>query len=111
MMGGKTDLEHPSPRAAASLPADWHCSIFVRVDESRFDVLRAALTGPPSSPYANGIFLFDIFLPREYNQQPPKVSIITTNGGQVRFGPNLYACGESRASVSQLVCVLKSHLL
>ena len=41
-------------------------SIFVRVDESRCDVLKALIIGPEDTPYANGCFTFDIFLPAQY---------------------------------------------
>ncbi|KAK0552846.1 hypothetical protein OC845_001514 [Tilletia horrida] len=77
-----------------SLPALWHGSIFLRVDESRIDVLKACVVGPEGSPYESGLFFFDIFLPRSYNSEPPKVQIMTTNGGLHRFNPNLYANGK-----------------
>ncbi|CAD6959755.1 unnamed protein product [Tilletia controversa] len=77
-----------------SLPALWHGSIFLRVDESRIDVLKACIVGPEGSPYESGLFFFDIWLPSTYNTEPPKVKIITTNGGRYRFNPNLYADGK-----------------
>jgi len=77
-----------------SLPALWHGSIFLRVDESRIDVLKACVVGPEGSPYESGLFFFDIFLPASYNSEPPKVKIITTNDGRHRFNPNLYADGK-----------------
>ncbi|KAE8257269.1 hypothetical protein A4X13_0g2464 [Tilletia indica] len=77
-----------------SLPALWHGSIFLRVDESRIDVLKACIVGPEGSPYESGLFFFDIFLPSTYNSVPPQVKIITTNGGRHRFNPNLYADGK-----------------
>ncbi|CAO1626480.1 unnamed protein product [Parajaminaea phylloscopi] len=77
-----------------TLPAEWDSAFFVRVDESRLDVLKALIAGPPDSPYKDGLFAFDIFLPTAYNTEPPKVQITTSNGGKVRFGPNLYACGK-----------------
>ena len=47
-------------------------SIFVRVDEDRYDVLVALIIGPEGTPYENGCFEFDIFLPAEY----PQVNIV-----------------------------------
>lgn len=39
-------------------------------------------------------FLFDVFLGPSYNQSPPSVKYMTTNGGKYRFNPNLYADGK-----------------
>lgn len=48
---------------ATTLPLEWESSIHLCVDESRVDVLRAMIVGPQGTPYQNGLFLFDIFLP------------------------------------------------
>ena len=77
-----------------NLPLYPHASIFVRADENRMDVLRMVLTGPEDSPYAFGMFVFDIFLPADYPAQPPMVVMRTTGGGTVRFNPNLYENGK-----------------
>ena len=45
-------------------------------------------------PCSRGLFLFDAFFPLNYPASPPKVQLVTTGGGQVRFNPNLYACGK-----------------
>lgn len=45
-----------------NLPVSWHSSIFLRVDESRVDCLKAMIIGPEGTPYENGCFLFDVFL-------------------------------------------------
>ncbi|KAH8092454.1 ubiquitin conjugating enzyme family protein [Cristinia sonorae] len=77
-----------------NLPVAWNSSVFLRVDESRVDVIKALITGPEGTPYYNGCFLFDIFLGASYNQMPPSVKYVTTNGGKYRFNPNLYADGK-----------------
>ncbi|KAJ7068237.1 ubiquitin conjugating enzyme family protein [Mycena amicta] len=77
-----------------NLPIAWDSSIFLRIDETRVDVLKALITGPESTPYHNGCYLFDIFLGPSYNQMPPNVKYMTTNGGKFRFNPNLYADGK-----------------
>jgi ubiquitin-protein ligase len=41
------------------------------------------------TPYMNGVFLFDIFLPPTYPQVSPNVILLTTGGGSMRFNPNL----------------------
>ncbi|KAH8511866.1 hypothetical protein H0E87_009156 [Populus deltoides] len=46
-------------------------SIYVRVYEDRMDLLRAAIVGSNGTPYHDGLFFFDIFLPPEYPQEPP----------------------------------------
>ncbi|GFR41567.1 hypothetical protein Agub_g2287, partial [Astrephomene gubernaculifera] len=79
---------------ASGLPLEWDAAAFVAVDESRVDVLRALLIPSSDTPYANGAFLFDIFLPPAYPNVPPKVQFLTTGGGRVRFNPNLYAEGK-----------------
>ncbi|RDB22602.1 Baculoviral IAP repeat-containing protein 6 [Hypsizygus marmoreus] len=77
-----------------NLPVAWNSSIFLRVDETRVDVIKALITGPEGTPYYNGCYLFDIFLGPSYNQSPPSVKYMTTNGGKFRFNPNLYADGK-----------------
>lgn len=46
------------------------------------------------TPYAYGAFLFDIFFPPSYPQDPPLVNLETTGNGTVRFNPNLYTDGK-----------------
>ncbi|KAF9451700.1 hypothetical protein P691DRAFT_327967 [Macrolepiota fuliginosa MF-IS2] len=79
---------------STNLPVAWDSSIFLRVDETRVDVIKALITGPEGTPYYNGCYLFDIFLGPSYNQLPPSVKYMTTNGGKFRFNPNLYADGK-----------------
>jgi len=77
-----------------NLPVAWDSSIFLRVDENRVDIIKALIIGPEGTPYQDGCFLFDIFLGPSYNQSPPSVKYMTTNGGKYRFNPNLYADGK-----------------
>ncbi|KAJ3556879.1 hypothetical protein NM688_g1784 [Phlebia brevispora] len=77
-----------------NLPVAWDSSIFLRVDETRVDVIKALITGPEGTPYHNGVYLFDIFLGPSYNNSPPQVKYMTTAGGKYRFNPNLYADGK-----------------
>ncbi|KAJ7507770.1 hypothetical protein B0H11DRAFT_1968607 [Mycena galericulata] len=74
-----------------NLPIAWNSSIFLRIDETRVDVIKALITGPEGTPNS---YLFDIFLGPNYNQSPPSVKYMTTNGGKFRFNPNLYADGK-----------------
>ncbi|ORY34658.1 hypothetical protein BCR39DRAFT_513852 [Naematelia encephala] len=77
-----------------ALPVAWHSTIFLRVDESRVDCIKAMIIGPEGTPYENGCFIFDIFLPLDYNIRNPSVKSMTTNGGKYRYNPNLYADGK-----------------
>lgn len=79
---------------SASLPIEFGSSVFVRCDEDRYDVIKALIIGPVGTPYENGCFEFDIFLPHAYPSVPPQVHLRTTGNGTVRFNPNLYNCGK-----------------
>jgi ubiquitin-protein ligase len=48
----------------------------------------------PDCPYYGGVFLFHLFVPAEYPSVAPKVQLVTTGDGLVRFNPNLYKCGK-----------------
>lgn len=78
----------------SSLPFHFQSVIAVRVDETRPDVIKALIIGPEGTPYANGCFTFDIFLPATYPNSPPLVQFTTTGRGTVRFNPNLYDMGK-----------------
>ncbi|XP_050370154.1 probable ubiquitin-conjugating enzyme E2 24 [Argentina anserina] len=65
--------------------------IYVRAFEERMDLLRAAIVGAPGTPYHDGLFFFDIYLPPEYPHDPPTVHYIS---GGLRVNPNLYESGK-----------------
>mgnify|MGYP000926696280 CR=1 FL=1 len=77
-----------------ALPVEHTNSIFVRVDESRVDVMKALIMGSAGTPYGHGAFEYDIYLDDSYPKAPPKVNLTTTGSGRVRFNPNLYSCGK-----------------
>lgn len=74
-------------------------SIYVAYNDEDVRQVNALLVGPAQTPYAYGIFSFSLQFPSEYPQQPPKAKITTTNGGQTRFNPNLYASGKVCLSI------------
>jgi Ubiquitin-conjugating enzyme len=61
-----------------SLPLGPDSSVFLRVDCDRLDVMKALISGPPGTPYALGLFLFDIYLPQDFPSVPPLVTLVTT---------------------------------
>eukprot|EP00020_Sapocribrum_chincoteaguense_P000263 CAMPEP_0170752206 /NCGR_PEP_ID=MMETSP0437-20130122/11849_1 /TAXON_ID=0 /ORGANISM="Sexangularia sp." /LENGTH=1243 /DNA_ID=CAMNT_0011091269 /DNA_START=39 /DNA_END=3769 /DNA_ORIENTATION=- len=84
---------------ADSLPVTVGSSTFVRCDEDRMDLMSAMIVGPEGTPYSGGLFEFHIFLPSDYPNVPPLVSIETTGNGTVRFNPNLYNDGKVCLSI------------
>ncbi|WJX68461.1 ubiquitin-conjugating enzyme [Trifolium repens] len=65
-------------------------TIFVRVFESRMDLLRAVIIGAEGTPYHDGLFFFDILFPIGYPNVPP---LVHYHAGGLRLNPNLYDSG------------------
>jgi ubiquitin-protein ligase len=76
------------------LPVSEGASIFIRFDKNKPYVMRALVSGPVDTPFESGLFVFDIFCPPTYPKVPPKVKLMTTGKGTVRFSPNLYREGK-----------------
>lgn len=100
--GSKKSVSHPSKTVRINkelrtmshhLPLSLSNAAFVRYDEGNIDFLRALVFGAKGTPYAHGGFLFDIFM-GNYPYEPPKVQLLTTGKGNVRFNPNLYSNGH-----------------
>lgn len=77
-----------------SLPA----GIFLKVAESRSDVMKILIVGADDSPYAGGLFEFHMFLDGNYPLSPPLVTFTTfegeDGGGFHGFNPNLHMGGN-----------------
>jgi ubiquitin-protein ligase len=85
-----------------TLPKNIHVSstqgsMFVRFDAENIRFLQVILIGLHNTPYNNGVFLFDIYLPTDYPVKPPKIKHITVgatkctaNNGPGGFSPNLH---------------------
>lgn len=84
-------------REISSLSKDLPCypsnAAFIRVDKQRTDLMKIMIMGSEDTPYAHGAFEFDFFAGHSYPNQPPKMTLLTTGNGQVRFNPNLYNNG------------------
>jgi baculoviral IAP repeat-containing protein 6 len=79
---------------AAALPCSASATIFLYVDMDCFYCMKALVSGPIGTPYANGLFEFDVVLKADYPSSAPLVKFRTTDHGRVRFNPNLYHCGK-----------------
>jgi ubiquitin-protein ligase len=77
-----------------ALPSEHTNAIYVRVEKSRMDMVKALICGAANTPYAHGCFEYDIFCGSNYPSGPPQMKLTTTGSGTVRFNPNLYACGN-----------------
>ncbi|CAM6099354.1 unnamed protein product [Calypogeia fissa] len=66
-------------------------TIYVRVYEERMDLLRAVIVGAKQTPYHDGLFVFDLYMPPEYPSVPP---VAHYHSGGLRLNPNLYENGK-----------------
>lgn len=89
-MGRMQHLVKEIATLATSLPE----GIFVKSCASTPGALKCLIVGPEDTPYAGGLFEFDIFAGANFPNEPPKVFFSTTGGGLVTFNPNLYDDGK-----------------
>lgn len=61
--------------------------------------MKVLISGPDDTPYANGLFEFDVFFSSNYPQTAPKCAFLTTGNGVIRFNPNLYNDGKICLSI------------
>lgn len=66
-------------------------TIYVRVYEDRMDLMRSVIAGATGTPYHDGLFFFDLYLPSEYPTVPP---LVHYHSGGLRLNPNLYETGK-----------------
>jgi len=86
-------LTYEIKQISTFLPIYYSNAIFVQYDESQMDYMKALIMGAEDTPYSHGAFLFDIYFDDTYPLSPPKVNLMTTGGGKIRFNPNLYRYG------------------
>ena len=77
----------------STVPCDSTASIFTLIDQQCMHRIYFLLSGTIDTPYSHGLYLFEVLLPQNYPNNPPKVNIRTTGGGSMRFNPNLYSNG------------------
>ena len=73
--------------------------ICVVPDQGNITKIHALIIGPADTPYEGGFFHFFIRCPPDYPIRPPKVRLLTTGSGTVRFNPNLYKNGKVCLSI------------
>eukprot|EP00271_Cylindrocystis_brebissonii_P005211 TRINITY_DN17172_c1_g4_i1.p1 TRINITY_DN17172_c1_g4~~TRINITY_DN17172_c1_g4_i1.p1 ORF type:complete len:1392 (+),score=291.27 TRINITY_DN17172_c1_g4_i1:430-4605(+) len=66
-------------------------TVWVRVYEQRMDLLRAVIVGPSSTPYADSLFVFDVWLSPDFPASPP---VLHYHSFGYRVNPNLYESGK-----------------
>lgn len=61
-----------------SLPVAASSTVWCRLHESQMHLWRAMISGPDGTPYAGGLFIFDIMCSSDYPNTAPKVSLCTS---------------------------------
>jgi len=84
---------------SSNLPISECSTVFIKIDDTCMNCMKALIIGPEDTPYDCGAFIFDIYLPPSYPNEPPLFNIQTTGYGKVRFNPNLYNCGKVCLSI------------
>jgi ubiquitin-conjugating enzyme E2 O len=84
-------LRHEHKLLSTSLPQH---TIYVRTYDSRLDLLRCLIIGPPDTPYEHAPFLIDLALPSTYPADPPVAHFHSWTSGLGRINPNLYEEGK-----------------
>ncbi|KAG8191374.1 hypothetical protein JTE90_006118 [Oedothorax gibbosus] len=73
--------------------------MFIVTDERDMTLIHALLTGLLDTPYEGGFFYLLMRCPPDYPIRPPRVKVMTTGEGRVRFNPNLYKNGKVCLSI------------
>jgi baculoviral IAP repeat-containing protein 6 len=76
------------------LPCSMTGSVFLMFKASNIGKMRALISGKPESPFADGLFLFDIFIPDGYPEIPPLLLFRTSNNTNFSFHPDLLQNGS-----------------
>ncbi|KAM7252157.1 hypothetical protein ACFE04_024040 [Oxalis oulophora] len=105
--------KHPSKKWAKAIQDEWRIlekdlpdTIFVRVYETRMDILRAVIIGAEGTPYHDGLFFFDIFFPDSYPSVPPHFEDLVVGHFYGRAHDILVAC-KAYMEGAQVGCLVK----
>ncbi|KAK8788226.1 hypothetical protein V5799_021998 [Amblyomma americanum] len=98
--------EQPSPlcmlrvkRDIAEIYSDPPIGLTISPNECDITRIHALVVGPSGTPYEGGFFHFLLKCPPDYPMSPPRVRLMTTDGGQVTFNPHLYSNGKVCLSI------------
>lgn len=78
----------------SNLPVEHSGSIFINWSSQQFNLAKIMFIPSSETPYAYGCYIFDLLITNEYPDTCPKIQFLTTDGGNVRFNPNLYNEGK-----------------
>ncbi|PWA58652.1 ubiquitin-conjugating enzyme/RWD-like protein [Artemisia annua] len=81
------------------LEKDLPDTIFVRVFKPKMDLLSAVIVGPKGTPYHDGLYFFDVFIPRSYPECPP---LLWYHSGGLDINPNLLPGGGVKLSLPKI---------
>ncbi|XP_070546542.1 ubiquitin-conjugating enzyme E2 Z-like [Ptychodera flava] len=103
----KASIESPPTRKQMPLLATDIMSIYneptpgmcVVPDKDDITKVHALITGPFDTPYEGGFSHFLIRFPPDYPIRPPRVKLIITGDGKVRFNPKIYRNGKVCLSI------------
>ncbi|KAL2937774.1 putative ubiquitin-conjugating enzyme E2 38 [Bienertia sinuspersici] len=84
-------------------------TIFVRVYESRMDLLRAIIVGPSGTPYHDGLFVFDAVFPSSYPEEPPHFEDLVAGHFRIRAHDIMSAC-KAYVDGAEVGCNVKQWL-
>ncbi|KAH7962984.1 hypothetical protein HPB52_019034 [Rhipicephalus sanguineus] len=68
--------------------------VYIAPQEGDITRIHALVVGPPDTLYDGGFFHYLIQCPPDYPIRPPRVRLMNTDGGRVRFHPNLFESGQ-----------------
>ena len=91
---GATKLAKRAAKEHKIMQSSLPYGVFVRTWENRLDLLRVLIVGPVGTPYEHAPFLFDLFLPTSFPDEPPKVFFHSWTNNLGRINPNLYEDGK-----------------
>merc|ERR1712226_285370 len=83
-------------RSIQECEEDGYWLVFDESDLYKFQILVKAAD---DTPYEGAFFHFSGVLPTDYPFKPPKIKLLTTGNGRIRFNPNLYADGKVCLSI------------
>lgn len=73
--------------------------IYLHQDENNLSKLHVIIGGCDNTPYKCGFFYFIMKFPPSYPDQPPRVRLMTTGNGSVRFNPRFRLDGKVCLSI------------